>query len=153
VDELNDNTALAYSETDYLNDDINLAWLRHFNKATCIRVRGLFRLLLLDGFTSHVKYDFVEYAQNNKIILFSFPPYTTHILQPLDVVCFQPFKHYHGEAIDAAVQTGNTQFTKVDFLAAFETFYQETFKPSTVMSAFRKTGIVPYNPAKVLHLL
>jgi DDE superfamily endonuclease len=123
VDELNDNTALAYSETGYSNDDINLAWLRHFNKVIRTKVRGLFRLLLLDGFTSHIEYDFVEYAQNNKIILFSFPPHTTHILQPLDMVCFQPFKHYHGEAIDAAVRTGDTQFSKVDFLAVFETFH------------------------------
>jgi DDE superfamily endonuclease len=62
IDELNNNMALAYSETGYSNDDINLAWLRHFDKATYIKVRGQFRLLLLDGFSSHVEYDFVEYA-------------------------------------------------------------------------------------------
>lgn len=150
VNELNNNTALAYSNTGYSNDDINLAWLRHFNKIIRTKIRGLFRLLLLNGFTSHVEYDFIEYAQNNKIILFSFPPHTIHILQPLNVVCFQPFKYYHGKAINTAVQTGDKEFLKVDFLTSFKAFHQQTFKESTVVSAFRKTGIVLYDPSKVL---
>jgi DDE superfamily endonuclease len=106
--------------------------------------------LLLDGFVSYIKYDFVEFAQNNRIILFSFLPHTTHLLQPLDVVCFQPFKHYHSEAIDVAVRTGDTDFSKIEFLAAFEGFHKQTFKQSTILSAFRKTGILPYNPKAVL---
>jgi hypothetical protein len=35
-------------------------------------------------------------------------------------------------------------------LAAFEGFYKQTFKHSTILSAFRKTGIVSYNPKEVL---
>jgi hypothetical protein len=124
VDELDDNTAIQYSDSGYSNDDINLIWLRQFEQATRTRTQGRFRLLILDGFKSHIEYDFVQFAQDNSIILFNFPPHTTHLLQPLDVVCFQPLKHYHSEAIDAAVRMGDTEFSKVEFLAAFQTFHQ-----------------------------
>lgn len=87
---------------------------------------------------------------NNRIILFGLPPHTTHFLQPLDVVCFQPLKHYHAEAIDIAVRTGDTEFSKIEFLAAFEGFRAQAFKPSTILSSFRKTGIVPHDPQRVL---
>jgi nitrate/nitrite-specific signal transduction histidine kinase len=69
------------------------------------------------------------------------------------VVCFQPFKYYYGEAIDAAVRIKDTQFLKIDFLAVFKIFYQETFKPSIVILVFRKSGIILYNLAKVLRPL
>jgi hypothetical protein len=35
-------------------------------------------------------------------------------------------------------------------LAAFEGFHKQTFKQSTILSAFRKVGIVPYDPKAVL---
>jgi DDE superfamily endonuclease len=141
---------LSYSESGYSNDDINLKWLQHFDQATQRKIQSVFQLLILDGFSSHIEYDFVEYAQHHKIILFGLPPHTTHFLQPLDVVCFQPLKHYHTEAIDTAVRTGDTTFSKFEFLAAFETFRKQAFKQDTILSAFNKTDIIPHNPSKVL---
>jgi hypothetical protein len=35
-------------------------------------------------------------------------------------------------------------------LAAFQTFHQQAFKHSTILSTFRKTGIIPYDPTQVL---
>ena len=64
--------------------------------------------------------------------------------------CFQPFKHWHTESVDAAVRLGSSDFDRLDFLAAFNWMRSQTFKPSTIKSAFRKTGWVPYNPEIVL---
>jgi DDE superfamily endonuclease len=150
VNELADDTMLLYSESGYSNDDINLKWVKHFDRATQRKIQGVFRLLILDGFSSHIKYDFVKYAQHFKIILFGLPPHTTHFLQPLDMVCFQPLKHYHAEAIDTAVRTGDTTFSKIEFLTAFKEFRKQAFKQDTILSAFSKTGIIPHNPSKVL---
>ena len=36
------------------------------------------------------------------------------------------------------------------FLAKFETMRTQTFKKSTIKSAFRNTGLIPYNPEVVL---
>ena len=84
------------------------------------------------------------------IDLFILPPHSTHLTQPLDVGCFQPFKHYHAEAVDAAVRLGSSDFDRLDFLAAFNWIRSQTFTTSTITSAFRKTGFVPYNPEVVL---
>jgi DDE superfamily endonuclease len=80
VDELDDNIAIQYSDSGYSNDDINLIWLRQFEQTTRTRTQGRFYLLILDGFESLIKYDFVQFAQDNSIILFNFPPYMTHLL-------------------------------------------------------------------------
>jgi DDE superfamily endonuclease len=107
-------------------------------------------LLLLDGFTSHIEYKFVKYAEEYNIILFSLPPHTSHLLQPLNIIYFQPYKHYHSEAIDEAIRIGDTKFSKIEFLAVLKNIRRQTFKQSTILSAFRRTDIVPFDPKRVL---
>ena len=80
---------------------------------------------------------------NHGIIPFCLPPHTT---QPLDVVVFQPYKHFHAEAIDAATRTGCSDFNKLEFLTALSSIREQTFKKTTVLSAFRQTGLIPFNP-------
>ena len=68
----------------------------------------------------------------------------------LDVSCFQPYKHYHSKAIDATMRTGIPEFGNLDFLASLTTIQRaKTFKKSTILSAFRKTGLILYNPGIV----
>lgn len=150
LSELDPTTVLAVSDTGYSNDDIQMDWIRHFNEHTKARTHGAKRLLLIDGVNSHMEYDFIEYCWDENIIPFAFIPHTTHLCQPLDVKCFQPLKHYHSEAIDRAVRTGDAEFSKIEFLAAFQNFRRQAFTLPTVLSAFRETGIVPWDPQKVL---
>jgi len=69
------------------------------------------------------------------------------------VVVFQPYKHYHAEAVEAATRTGCGDFNKSEFLDIIDTIRQQTFKTSTVKSAFRATGLIPYNPDIVISKL
>jgi len=148
--DLPDDYLIGVSDTGYSNDYLTIAWLKHFEIFSARRQSGVYRLLLLDGYRSHCTREFIEYCDNHKIIPFCLPPYTSHLLQPLDVVVFQPYKHYHTEAIEAATRTGCTGFDKVEFLTAINSIRQQTFKSSTIRSAFRATGLVPYNPTVVL---
>ena len=150
---LEDKTLVAVTETGYTNDDILLQWFEHFDLFSSKRLVGVWRILVSDGYGSHLGIDFIQQCWDKKIIPFCLPPHTTHLLQPLDVVCFQPLKYYHGEAIDCAVRTGDTEFTKVEFLAAFNKIRHQTFKESTVKSAFRKTGLIPYDPTIVINAM
>ena len=61
-----------------------------------------------------------------------------------------PFKHYHPDAIDKAVRLGDEKFGKLGFLAAFQSFCNQTFRPTTIGHAFKSTGPVPFNPDIVL---
>ena len=110
-------------------------------------------MLLLDGWKSNLEYNFIKYAKKRKIILFGLPPYTTHFLQPLDVSCFQPYKHQYSEAIDYKLRTGVSKFNKYDFLANLRDIRSQAFKETTVLSAWRKTGLYPFNPSIVLNKL
>jgi hypothetical protein len=80
-------------------------------------------------------------------------PHTTHLVQPLDVVVFQPYKHYYRDAVARSTRTGYTQFDKIEFLAAIESIQNQTFKESTIKSAWRKTGIIPFNSSIILDQL
>jgi DDE superfamily endonuclease len=80
VDELSNDTMLVHSETGYSNDEINLEWLKHFERVTNKEVRGVYRLLILNSFSSHIEYDFVDYARRNFIVLFGLSSHTTHFL-------------------------------------------------------------------------
>jgi DDE superfamily endonuclease len=82
--------------------------------------------------------------------MFYLPPHTSHIFQPLDVVLFQPFKHYHGKAVDYASRTGCGDFNKLEFLAAISSIRQQTFKKHSILSSFRQCGLVPFRPNIVL---
>lgn len=104
----------------------------------------------MDGFRSHTTLEFFTYAQENRIELFRLPAHSTHLTQPLDVGCFQPFKHYHSEAIDEVVRNGESDFNKLDFLSIFQDIRELTFTKSMIVSAFRNTGLVPYNSSIVL---
>jgi hypothetical protein len=79
-----------------------------------------------------------------KILVLRLPPHSTHFLQPLDVVIFEQWKHWHAEAIDHAVRHGVGDFDKQTFLSNIESIRQATFKEGSIKSAFRKCGFVPF---------
>ena len=151
--DLNDDVLLTTSPTGYSNDDLAIDWLKHFDKHSRKGQVGAWRMLIMDGYGSHMTYEFFTYAKRNHIELFRLPPHSTHLTQPLDVGCFQPFKHYHSEGIDEMVRLGGADFDKLDFLSIFQRMRNQTFTSSTILSSFRNTGLVPYNPNVVIRKL
>ena len=51
------------------------------------------------------------------------------------------------------VRDGLTNITKLEFLSYIGRVRLQAFKASTILSAFRKTGISPFNPQPVLQIL
>jgi len=126
--DLDDHVLLAVSETGYSNDHLGLKWLHHFDQFSALEQVGAHRLLLLDGHVSHCTREFITFCDERNIILFCLPPHTTHLIQPLDVVVFQPLKHFHAEAIDRATRTGCSEFNKIEFLSALTSIQDQAFK-------------------------
>ena len=151
--DLDDNVAFAVSDSGYSNDEISLEWLEHFDKHTRKKRKGAWCMLIMDGAESHTHSEFVRVCYSKNIVPFRLPPHRTHLLQPLDVVCFQPLKHYHAEAIDAAVRSRDAEFSKVEFLARITTIRKQAFKKNTILSSFRKTGLIPDDPSVVFNKL
>ncbi|RPA77615.1 CENP-B protein, partial [Ascobolus immersus RN42] len=139
---LEDDWLFATSDSGYTKDEYGLEWIKHMdNISTCDSVANFFRLLLLDNHTSHCTQEFIEYCDANKIIPFALPSHSTHLLQPLDVRVFQPYKHYHAKAIEEATRLGLVDFDKIEFLANLKTIRDHTFKESTIRSAFKHCGL------------
>jgi hypothetical protein len=86
---------LGVSDTGYTNDELSIAWIKHFNKFSSRLQKGAKRLLLFDGFGGHMTKQFLEICESEAIIPFALPPHTSHMLQPLDVGAFQLYKHWH----------------------------------------------------------
>lgn len=116
--DLDGEILLSTSPTGYSNDELALKWLQHRERHSRKTQFGVWRLLILDGYGLHLTYEFYEYTQKHRIELFTLPPHSTHLTQPPDVGCFQRYKHYHSEAIDATMRTGIPEFSKLDFLAS-----------------------------------
>ena len=100
IPELDSDTAIRPNATGYSNDEISLDWLKHFEKHSAKTSISAKRLLIVDGHGSHHTKQFIQYCEDHSIIPFGMPPNLTHLLQPLDVVVFQPLKHYHAKALD-----------------------------------------------------
>ena len=45
---------------------------------------------------------------------------------------------------------GATEITKADFFALFPVFSDRIFTPKLCISAFKKTGFIPFNPSVIL---
>ena len=69
-------------------DYIDLLQLHHFDAMTRHRCLGAFRLLLFDGYGSHLLFPFINYCWNNGIIPLCLPAHITYIMQPLNVRYF-----------------------------------------------------------------
>ena len=119
------------------NNAFCFEWIKHFERFATTRQHGKWRQALFYATVA------VRTAQRrpliSAIITTSFHPHTTHPLQPLDLVCFQPFKHFHAEAVGVAARTGCLDF---EFLAALSTIREQAFKRTAILSAFRQTGLI-----------
>src|SRR6266480_3922774 len=92
------------------------------------RMKGKYRLLLLDNHECYLSLEFREYCEAEGIIPFTLPPHITHFLQPLNVGYFQPNKHYHREAVNEATRIGNRDYNRMDFFIDIERIRRQTFK-------------------------
>ncbi|KZP26367.1 DDE-domain-containing protein, partial [Athelia psychrophila] len=103
-------------------------------------------LLIYDGHGSHEGIKMVRLGRENNIILFCLPPHTTHMLQPLDVGVFGPFQRAWIDRCDEVVADTGAEMAIRDFVREYMGVRNQTFKATTIISAFKKSGIRPLNP-------
>jgi hypothetical protein len=96
--------------------------------------------------------DFIEYCDQNRILLMVYPPHSTHTLQPLDVVMFKPLSSAYSGQVAAFIERcqGLTSMSKRDFYPMFMAAWEASFKRETILKAFQATGLSPFNPEVIL---
>jgi hypothetical protein len=145
--------AIAVSDNGWTNNELGVDWLKHFNAHTKARTVGARRLLILDGHESHHSLEFQDLCRENDIYTLCMPPHSSHLLQPLDVGCFSPLKRAYNREVKSLIRYHINHVTKLEFLPAFKAAFDRSFTPANICSAFRGTGLIPYQPETVLSKL
>jgi hypothetical protein len=144
---------LSVSENGWTNNQLGLEWLKHFDEHTKSRQVGSYRLLILDGHESHLNQDFKDYCLVRKILTLCMPAHSSHILQPLDVVCFSPLKLKYSQRVRDLARRRVYHINKEGFLPAFKAAFLDVFTYENCQKAFEATGLVPLNAQRVIDRL
>ena len=139
------NQTVAVSDNGWTTDQLGVEWVKHFNQHTAARTAGVYRLLVLDGHSSHATPEFDQYCADNKIITLCMPPHTSHLLQPL--------KRAYGREVEELARQGVYHVDKIDFLAAYTRIRPIVFTQQNIQAGFQATGLVPPCPDCVLSSL
>ncbi len=142
-------TLELHASTGYMNTDLFLEWLKHFQRHVKASPEDP-ALLILDNHVSHRSLIAVNFCRENSIHLLSLPPHVTNEFQPLDTHFFEPLKDRYSEACsDFVLGKPSMVIIKTENIAEiFGRAYNESAKVSLAQSAFEHVGVYPFNPLK-----
>lgn len=140
---------IGHSQKGWITGEIAVAWLENFDVVTREKAAGRNRLLLLDGHASHLSLPFLNYARANNIVILCYPSHSTHVFQGLDTVCFGTFKRAWSDRRDEYEMETGLIIQKYNFIRVMSDAFVKAFTPGNIKSAFRSTGIVPFNPSAI----
>jgi len=102
-----DEAFFAATSNGWSCDSLGLQWLQKvFHPYTKEKAGNRRRLLIVDGHSSYVNLQFIEWADQHRILLMILPPHSTHRLQPLDVGLFQPLATAYSNQISNLMSMG-----------------------------------------------
>lgn len=132
-------TEYGLSDSGWMNSTLFALWFRKVFLRYAPATRPI--IPLMDGHSSHYSPDAIKLAAQNEVILFTLPPNTTHLTQPLDKGVFGPFKsHWKSVCRDHQVSPFGEQITKYNFVQLFS----KTSMTAAIISAgFEITGLPP----------
>lgn len=118
----------------------------HFAKHVKLERGGPATLILYDGHKSHLSLTLTDWAREHNVVLFVLPPHSSHITQPLDVGVFGPMKkYYYQECKNYMHSNPGVCITKYEIAKLTARPYAKAFSPDNIISAFRKSGIYPFD--------
>ena len=99
-------------------------------------------LLLMDGDSSHYCPEAIHVAAKENVILFTLPPNTTHLTQPLDCSIFGPLKMEWRKVCQDFLQKSHGKVvTRFSFSALFAEAWKASMTMPNIVAGFRVTGI------------
>ena len=145
-------TTGAVSDSGWVTTELFYKWFEHFvdHARPSVEKRVL---LIMDNHTSHISVKLLCEARKCGVDIITLPPHSSHVLQPLDISVFGPFKkswarqvqYFHDSHPGQRVQDG-------DIGELFGKAYGSAVKnnAASIVHGFRAAGISPFNPDEVL---
>ena len=105
---------------------------------------------MLKTHVSHKSLEVIDLYRQNGITLLCFPPYTTHVLQPLDRVYYGPLMTFYNKACESfMLHNPSKRITDYVIAGLFYTAYMAAATIDKGVSGFECTGIFPLNRHRI----
>ncbi|KAJ4430901.1 hypothetical protein ANN_19493, partial [Periplaneta americana] len=119
-----------------------LRFMEHFvNHTRCSKERPV--LVVLDNHISHLSIAVLNFCKVNGVVLLSFPPHTSHKLQPLDLAVYGLFKRFINAASDGWMKSNPGKAMTVYNLPSLAKVALTSAE--NILSGFQSSGIWPFN--------
>jgi hypothetical protein len=106
--------------------------------------------LFMDSHVSHITPEILSKTSDNGIHLVTFPSYTTHLLQPLDVGVYKPLKEgWRREVETFLTEHPGAKPDHYDFNELLRSAYHGAFQSATACNSSAKTVLFPFNRAAI----
>jgi hypothetical protein len=134
-----------------MNAELSLAWIQLFDERTQPADLSRHRLLHLDTHTTHITYEFLDYAIKHNIHALGYIPNSTDVSQGLDVAVFSPMKHYLNEEKSRinADKPGHGM-NRLNLISCLKGVLDHSCTPENVRTAFRVTGCWPVDRSQII---
>ena len=146
-----DGARITIAVKGFMNSSVFFKWLQHFEMSVPATIQWPL-VLIYDGYSSHYNKEIVAEAIRIKVILVLLPSNSMHMIQPLDVAVFKPFKtilkwHIKRYLIESAVTT----ISKKDAISVASQAWIEGImrKEENIKNGFRACGLWPLSFPKM----
>ena len=108
-----------------------------------VRLGRDWRLLILDGHNSHFNIRFLDWCVKYRILVYAYPLYLTHRLQPLNISLFGPLIQYYLLKLDDYIHKsfGRKGINKRESFKLFQLVFKYIFTEKNIKSGWVRTGI------------
>jgi hypothetical protein len=139
------DSAGAANKSGWMTESTFIMFMEHFVRQTRCSVECPV-ILLVDNHCSHIAISVLDFAKANGITILSYPPHTTHKLQPLDRSVFGPFKKHYDTAFDSFMVSNPGKPANIyDIPPLVKHAFQKAMTSINITAGFRTTGIFPFN--------
>lgn len=153
-----DGWIVTANNSAFITGPIFAQWLQKLGKTIEVSKQNP-ALLILDPHRSREDINALEWARENGFQIICFPGGATHLMQPLDVALFKPFKSKYAEEMfkihevngDLKIYSGAPSWPQI--LPHIQTAINHCFTEEAIKKSFECCGIVPFDPAKVIKRL
>ena len=136
----------AANDSGWMQEAQYIQFMYHFIENVCPS-KSAPVLLLLDNYYAHLSIEALNLAKDKGVVCLSFPPHTTHKLQPLDVSIYGPLKKYIAASQDAWMKNHPGSVVSIyDLPAILSEALPRANSATNIINGFRRTGIMPLNP-------
>ena len=140
------------SENGWTSNGIGLNWLKVIFLPETAPRDGGHRMLVMDGHGSHIAIDFLWLCKQHDVQLVFLPPYSSYLLQPLDLAVFSSMKaHYCSAIAELSYLDDAAPVKKRQFVKAYSEACTKALELCEVRNGWKAAGLVLWNPAKGLN--